>query len=472
MHNKPFHKLSVLIAAYNEEATVKECVTRVMSAQLPGELDREIIIVDDGSKDSTWQILQELALTQPEIIRVFRQETNQGKGAAIRRAIQESSGDLAIFQDADLEYDPQDFQRLLRPIIEGRADVVFGSRLSGEERRVFMFWHAAANHLLTLLSNVINDTNWTDMETCYKAFKADCLRRIPLESNRFGIEPEIAAKVARNRLRMYEVGIHYNGRSYADGKKITWRDGFAALWYIVKYRFSSSYSDTGTVTLDALEQAPRFNQWMYDTVSPWVGNRVAELGSGSGNMSRLLLGHQNVLLTDYRDDYVSELRARWQARPNLSIERLDLNIREDYSVLRDFKPEGVVLLNVLEHIEDDRTTLRNIYESLPEQSRLIVLVPYDPNLYSELDRALGHYRRYNKGELEEKLKEVGFQVERQMFFNKVGKLGWYVANTLGGQKTLKQWQLKVYNLLTPLFRIVDRILPWRGLSTIVIASKP
>jgi len=310
------------------------------------------------------------------------------------------------------------------------------------------------------------------METCYKAFRADCLRAIPLESNRFGIEPEITAKIARNRLRMFEVPINYNGRSYEEGKKITWRDGAAALWFIFKYRFSSNYNDAGKVTLDAMEQAPRFNRWMYDSVAPWLGRRVAELGVGRGNLSRYIKEHEHVLLTDYRTDYLEELRAKWQHHPHLAIAKLDLTQRADFDKLRDFAPDSVVFLNVLEHIEDDLAVLRALSETVPSGCRVVVLVPFNPKLYSEFDRALGHFRRYAKGELEGKFREAGFEIERQFFFNKAGVPAWYVANTLGRQGVLKPWQLKLYNLLTPLFRVLDRVLPISGLSTVVVGRKP
>jgi len=232
-----YQKLSILVAAYNEEETLAASLAGMLSAPLPDGLAREILLVDDGSSDGTWAIAQEMAARRPEI-RIFQQPRNQGKGAALRRAIREMTGDVAIFQDADLEYDPRDYSRMLHPILDGRAEVVFGSRFTGGERRVLYFWHTLANQFLTMLSNMLNDTNLTDMETCYKAFVADTLRRIPLESDRFGIEPEITAKVARKRLRMYEVPISYNGRPYGEGKKITWRDGIAALWFILRYRFT------------------------------------------------------------------------------------------------------------------------------------------------------------------------------------------------------------------------------------------
>ncbi|HVV01725.1 MAG TPA: glycosyltransferase family 2 protein, partial [Verrucomicrobiae bacterium] len=274
-----FSKLSILVAVYNEEATLRACLRQILDAPLPAGIGREIILVDDASTDTSWTIAQRVAAAHPEI-RIFRQAMNQGKGAALRRAIQEMQGDLAIFQDADLEYSPDDYTRLLNPILEGKADVVFGSRFIGEERKVLYFWHTVGNKLLTLLANMLNNTNLTDLETCYKVFTAEALRAIPLKSNRFGIEPEVAAKVARNKLRLYEVPVSYNGRTYEDGKKISWRDGFAALWFILKYRLSSKYADAGKVALDALEQAPKFNRWMFEAIRPHLGQRVAELGSG------------------------------------------------------------------------------------------------------------------------------------------------------------------------------------------------
>jgi len=204
-----FNKLSLLMAAYKEEGALRRCVDRVLAAPLPDGLTRETVLVDDGSTDATWEIAQRLAARHPEI-RILQQSKNMGKGAAVRRAIKEMTGDVAIFQDADLEYDPRDYGRLLKPILEGKADAVYGSRFTGEERKVLYFWHSVGNRLLTLLCNMLNDVNLTDMETCYKAFTAECLRTIPLESDRFGIEPELTATAARNRFRVYEVSIVYS----------------------------------------------------------------------------------------------------------------------------------------------------------------------------------------------------------------------------------------------------------------------
>jgi 2-polyprenyl-3-methyl-5-hydroxy-6-metoxy-1,4-benzoquinol methylase len=318
---------------------------------------------------------------------------------------------------------------------------------------------------------MLNDMNLTDLETGYKVFVASALKAIPLESNRFGIEPELAAKAARNKLRIYEVPISYNGRTYEDGKKISWRDGLAALWFIVKYRFSSNYADAGKVALDALEQAPKFNRWMYDSIRKHLGGRIAELGSGRGNLGKLLKQRANVLVTDCRDSYLKELKAKWGHLPNVQVARLDLLEENDYRLLTEFKTDTVVCLNVLEHIEDDLAVLKRLHDSVPAGCRVIFLVPFNQKLYSRFDREIGHYRRYNKAELEAKMRAVGLNVESQFFFNKAGVIAWWVGNTLFGQRSITALQLRIYNFLTPLFRLLDRVLPIQGLSTVVVASK-
>jgi glycosyltransferase involved in cell wall biosynthesis len=242
-------KLSVVIPVYNEKDTIFEILRRVLET----EIRKEIVVVDDFSKDGTREILQDMATRQangqdevPSVdggdniplrdIRFFFQEHNQGKGAALRRGFAEITGDIVLVQDADLEYDPRDYPKLLEPILDGRADVVFGSRFLGGPQRVHYFRHYIANRFLTLLSDMFTNLKLTDMETCYKVFRSEVLKEIQIKSNRFGFEPEITAKVSKGNWRIYEVPISYAGRTYEEGKKITWKDGIQALWCIIRYQ--------------------------------------------------------------------------------------------------------------------------------------------------------------------------------------------------------------------------------------------
>ena len=234
-------KLSIVIPVYNEEQTLHEIIDKVVRAELPAGMEREIICVNDCSKDNTAARLDELPAKFPQAtFTILHKPVNQGKGAALRDGFKKATGDIVLIQDADLEYDPDDYMKLLDPIVEGKADVVYGSRFIGEPHRVLYYWHTLGNQFLTTLSNMFTNLNLTDMEVCYKVFKKSVLDQITIKSNRFGFEPEVTAKIAklRPRLRIYEVGVAYYGRSYEEGKKITWKDGISAIRCIITYAFT------------------------------------------------------------------------------------------------------------------------------------------------------------------------------------------------------------------------------------------
>jgi len=232
--SESYEKLSVLIPVFNEKTTVEEIVRRVRAADAGG-LQKEILIVDDASTDGTTEVLTRMATASD--LNIVTHLCNRGKGAAVRTGLAQATGEIVLIQDADLEYDPMDYPRLLQPILDGRADVVYGSRFLGGPHRVLFFWHYVANKCLTLLSNMLCNLNLSDMETGYKLFKRTCVKGIVLRSDRFGIEPELTAKFARRRYRFYETPISYSGRDYTEGKKIGWKDAVAACWWILRYRF-------------------------------------------------------------------------------------------------------------------------------------------------------------------------------------------------------------------------------------------
>ena len=466
-------KLSILMPVFNERAYLKRCVERIIATPLLYNLQKEIIIVDDGSNDGTDKLIQELADKYPDIIRAFFQEKNQGKGAAIRRAIQEMTGECAIFQDADLEYDPRDYNILLQPLKEGHADVVYGSRfVSRTMRRVFNYHHALGNKFLTHLSNITSGLDLTDMETCYKAFRADVLKTIPLRSNRFGIEPEITAKIAKRNCVVFEVPISYSGRSYSEGKKIGWKDGVSALYTIFKYWLIDDCFDQqyAHAILHNLAHARRFNKWMVKDLEPYLGDRILEVGAGIGNVSRLLPKKEKLLVSDLDPTYLEILRVAFRDNDIVDVAKLDISCREDVEKLGSGW-DTVVCLNVLEHIEDDVGALKNLWHLLSSGGKLVLLVPQYKWLFGSYDRHAGHMRRYTRKELKKKIEEANFGLVQFKNFNFLAIWGWWINSCWLKRTSMDRWQLKIYDTLVPLLRLMEKVLPLPGISLICIAKR-
>jgi SAM-dependent methyltransferase len=458
---------------FNEEEFVAASIQRVLDAPLPIGVCLELVVVDDGSNDGSAEIVEELALRHPGKISLARHATNRGKGAAIRTAIQMARGEFAIIHDADLEYDPREFPKLLQPLLEGIADAVYGSRFQNAgERRVLYFWHALANNILTTACNIAADVNLTDMETCYKAFRMGLVKNIPLRSNRFGIEPEITIKLAQRQARIYEVPIRYHGRTYDEGKKIGFVDAVEALLTIFRYGFSLDiYLDPGARILDTLAHTPRLNQWMAETVRPFVGSRVLELGAGIGNLTRHIVQHRrSYVATDIDEEHLARLRTRFQNRPNLRMEHCDLTKPEDFSPFVQ-QMDTVICLNVVEHVEDDGLALANIASTLVEGGRAIVLVPQGQSVYGTLDEVLGHQRRYSEEELKSKMERAGLQVEKMIRFNRITRPAWYINGKLLKKRTFGRLQLWIFDRMVWLWRRIDPFLPWSPVSIIAVGVK-
>lgn len=465
--------LTVIVPVFNEQFLVREAVTRLARLTIPGIHGLEIIAVDDGSTDRSPEILDELAANHDHL-QVIRHDKNQGKGAAIKTGIAKAAGDLIVINDADLEYDPKDLELLVRPFLEDGADVVYGSRfLSRERRRVLYFRHTTGNRLITFLSNLATDLNLTDVETCYKMFRSELLKSIPIRSNDFRFEVEITAKVAKRRFHIFEVPISYLGRSYQEGKKIGWKDGVKALSSILKYwKYDDIYQadEYGSHILLSLEKAHRFNRWMAEAINPWVGSNVLEIGAGIGNIMSELIPRDRYVASDVNPHYLQYLGNFTLGKPYLSVKKIDLEDPSDFAGLES-SFDTVICLNVLEHVADPVTSLRNLHSALKPGGRLVIYVPQDQRLFTSLDKALDHYRRYDRATLENHLAQAGFSVEEILDFNRIGRLGWWFNGKILHRRNLSRFQLKIFDSLIPIFTRVDRFLPWIGLGLIVVSVR-
>jgi glycosyltransferase involved in cell wall biosynthesis/phospholipid N-methyltransferase len=487
--------LSVLVPAYNEQYLVAVSLARLEALDSSPHLERiQIIVVDDCSNDGTAAELRTFATTRGLAWRddaapvdgtslvaegrvgktdwVFlRHARNGGKGAAIRTALAHAQCAITVIHDSDLEYNPRDLERMVRVFLEEKADAVFGSRFAGGEvRRALLFRHELGNRLITFLTNCVTNLNLTDIETCYKAVRTDLLRSIPLVSNDFRLEPELAIKLAKRGARIFEVPISYAGRTYQEGKKINWRDGFGALSAIVRFGISDNLfnaDEHGSHTLNRLSRAPRFNAWMGDVVRPHCGQRVLEIGAGTGNLTRELVPRELYYASDINPLYLDSLRGLTHSRPYLNVALTDVTKAETFPQV----PGGfdtVVCLNVIEHVEDDRGALENIRRVLAANGRAVILVPHGPQIHGTLDEVLGHRRRYTPESLQQLAEQSGFSVRQTVLFNRTGWPAWWLNGKVLKRKTFGLGQIVALNTLTPVFRRIDERLPFPPLSIIAI----
>jgi SAM-dependent methyltransferase len=433
-----------------------------------------VVVVDDCSSDGTGAILERFAARRPEV-RLYRHAVNQGKGAAVRTAIQHADGDFCLIQDADLEYDPSDYPALLKPLLDGRADAVFGSRyLAGPQRRVLPYWHSLMNKFLTLLSNMFCNLALTDMETCYKVFRTDLLKSIPIRSNRFGIEPEIAMKCAKRHLRIYEVPISYHGRTYEEGKKIGWKDGLKALgaifyFWLVDDLYVEPY---GFAHLNNLSGTPQFVNWVTGLIRPGLGDAVLEISAGIGTLSGNLMGRRVRYVAGENDPLLlHSLHNRFLRTPSVEVRRMDPNQDEGFADLKE-SFDTVLAIWVLEYADDPAGTIRRAAAALKPGGKLIVIVPHGSRLYGTVDRRLKYRRRFGRKELRDWIERAGMNVETVQSFNRISTPIWFLSSRVFGFRQISKLTLKIFDKTVWLWRRLDPLLPWPGQSLMVTAFRP
>ncbi len=473
--------LSIIVPAYNEQHLIEASLKGLSVLDESPRLERiKVIVVNDCSTDATAAAIERFQ-TQLESSQDFKKfswvwlkhQKNAGKGAAIRTALEHVDTQLVVIHDADLEYHPRDLLQMVELFLYEDADAVFGSRfMSGGYKRALFFRHAVGNKLLTFLCDLVCDLNLTDMETCYKMVRADLLKTIPLQSSTFDVEPELAIKLAKRGSRIFEVPISYSGRTYREGKKIGWMDGVQALWAILYYGASSRiYTEDahGGEILERLNRAPRFTRWMADVVRPYVGERVLEIGAGIGNMSLHLMPRSVYWATDVNPNYLNYLETLRTTRPYMRVGYTDGMKAETFPTGQNF--DTVVCLNVIEHVLDDLSALRNIRDTLSDGGVAIILVPFGPKVYGTLDEVLGHVRRYTEERLASVGRDAGFEVEQILKFNRPGTPAWWLNGKILRRKNFGRGQVWLLNLLTPVFRLIDPWLPLPPLSIIAILRK-
>lgn len=476
--------LTVVVPCYNEAATVSALLHRVLKSPVVGE----VIVVDDASTDGSYDIAREV--DDPRLT-VLRHGFNLGKGAAISLGIESATQPFVVVQDADLEYNPEEYGLLLEPLLDGRADVVYGSRFHNHRaHRILYFWHTVGNRVLTLASNMVTDLNLTDMETCYKMGRTSVIQSLQIEEDRFGVEPEMTAKLAKLGVSIYEVGISYDGRTYEEGKKIGWRDGVRAVWCIGKYgrrsrtKFPSAdavhagpMSDDLAPTLDALEGADNYNRMIAEALLPHLGTSIIEVGAGTGTVAQSLVTVLDEVGRDFtyaatEPDPATTARLRDRF---VNDDRVTVTGADSFEALDGTEPvDSIVLVNVLEHIERDREFVRAAYDRLAPGGKLLLWVPAGRALYSDVDLAMGHYRRYTPSMLRRLMARSAFTINELRFFNAPGAFAWWLlAKKLRRQPVDKKLTETYDRLVVPtVSRIESQVkLPF-GQSLLCIASKP
>ncbi|MBI2704456.1 MAG: glycosyltransferase [Actinobacteria bacterium] len=469
---------SIVIPCYDEAPTIKAVLERVLASPYTAE----VIVVDDGSTDGSAALAR--SVDDPRV-RVFEHGLNIGKGACLRRAFREVTAPYVIVQDADLEYDPAIYKQLLEPLFDD-ADVVFGSRFAPQPHRVLYFRHSLANKCITFLSDGVTNLNLSDVMSGAKAFRHEVLESIEVEQDRFGVEPELVAKVAAGRWRVFEVGIPYEGRSYAEGKKATWTAAIGSLLAVFRYSrlgtrlakpretfeavtFSSADVELAEA-LDSLDDAGNYADWIVELIAPHLGPRVLEVGAGHGTMSvRLRDLAASLTATELSARSADLLRERFAGDPKVSVVEGDIATAAAHGPF-----DSAVMVNVLEHIPDDIGALRDLHDAIAPGGTAAIYVPAYEVLYSDFDRRIGHCRRYRRSTIVQALTTAGFEMVSVRYLSLPGALAWLVvARLLGRQPTNPRIAGLYDRVAIPVLRRVEA--RWEmpaGQSLLAIARRP
>jgi glycosyltransferase involved in cell wall biosynthesis len=465
-------KLSIIVRALNGRQTIRDTVNAVRAAPLDG-LEREVVVVDDGPTDGTHDALSDL--DGSDGLRVVRPLAGSTPVPAIARGFAEATGDLLVMHDAGLAYDPREYHMLLRPILAGRADVVFGSRFLGTPagRPVLHFRQSLANKGLTLLSNAVTDLNLTDVLTGFKAMTNQVAHRLDLQSSGAGVEPEIACKVSRLGVRVYEVPVTYYGGVRNAERKVGVADSIRAVWTLARYAtWEAPRDDVGARTLRRMSRLHEYNRWLHDRFEHYLGPRILEVGAGVGNQSQYFIDRERVIASDVEPHYVTELTTKFGRLAGVRIASFRFPLGDDEREdLRREAIDTVVCLNVLEHIGDDRATLEDFRTILPKGGHLVLLVPALPALYGTLDVHLHHFRRYEREALGQLLSDTGFEPDTFRYVNRLAVPGWWLNSRVLRRTVLPRVQLGLFRLMMPLLKSEETQQPSFGLSLLALARR-
>lgn len=465
--------ISILIPAFNEQDTLETIVKRIITIK---GISKEIIIVNDGSSDNTGSIANSLA-KRYKSVQTFHHRKNKGKGASIITALKHSKGEIVITQDADLEYNPKDYPKLIKPFKNPLVSVVYGTREKIARKGIYsnVFFYLGGE-FLTLLANLLYGIKISDEATGYKLFRREVLQQVNLKSKGFEFCPEVTAKVSNLGYDIVEVPIRYVPRPFSEGKKIRPIDGIIAIKTLIKHSFITSHSSKDlTAGLETTQLTRNYNTWIFETFAPYLKGVIFEAGAGLGTFAEVLLKkkYSKLILGEINNEYVNNLRRKFRQFSSVKVVKVDLSSSQSLS--RISKLDTIICINTLEHIKNDQKTIINLANKLKVKGHLIIFVPAFQILFSNWDKSIGHFRRYSKNELINKLEVANLQLVKASYFNSLGFFGWGLNKLIGKtpKNNIIQKQILFFDrFIVPWWSKIEKLLPPPfGQSLLIVAKK-